>query len=210
MGRDGTRDRLNEFASVRAMTLAALTPLSQAQLDFSPAGGRWSVGEVADHVLLAEQAYRGEIDQLIQLARAGREPYIRRSFADANVSPLFLPDAVLSMLEVPLSVFGRFVPDSVRAAMTEMPLLPMRNPTFATPRPHRPAAELKRDLTASLAQTGQLIASNADLDFTRLTFEHPLMGRNNVAQILTFLARHERRHQAQMEKVRMSAAFPER
>lgn len=208
MGGDGTRDRLNEFASVRALTLAAVTPLSQPQLDFTPRPGRWSIGEVADHLLLAEGQYRDEIGRLIDLARSGKRPYLKRTFAEANVSPLFLPDSVLTLMEVPFSLFGRFVPDAVRSAITELPLLPTRNPDFSTPRPRRPAATLKADLAASIERTGRLIVSNTDVDFTQLVSEHPLMGRTNVPQILTFLARHERRHQLQMEKVRMHAGFP--
>jgi uncharacterized damage-inducible protein DinB len=208
VGGDGAGDRLNEFASARALTLAAITPLSQAQLDFSPRPGKWSIGEVVDHVLLAETEYRGEIGRLVDLARAGKPAYIRRSFAEANVSPLFLPDSVLSLLEAPFSLFGRFVPDSVRGLITEMPLLPTRNPDFATPRPRRAAVELKRELAASIAATRDVIAANDDLDFSRLVSEHPLMGRTSVPQILTFLARHERRHQGQMERVRMEPGFP--
>jgi DinB superfamily len=208
VGGDGAGDRLNEFASARALTLAAITPLSQAQLDFSPRPGRWSVGEVADHLLLAESQYRDEIGRLIELARSGRRPYIRRSFADANVSPLFLPDAVLTLLDVPFSIVGRFMPEAVRAAILEMPLVPVRNPDFSTPRPNRPAAALKADLANSIQRTRDLLARNADIDFRQLVSEHPLMGRTNVPQILTFLARHERRHHLQMEKVRQEASFP--
>jgi hypothetical protein len=210
MGGDGTRDRLTEFASVRALTLAALAPLSQAQLDFSARPGRWSVGEVADHLLLAESQYRDEIGRLIDLLRAGRRPYIKRSFAEANVSPFFLPDSVLALLETPFSIIGRFVPDAVRAVVTELPLLPTRNPDFATPRPGRPAAAITADLAWSINKTRDLIVANPDIDFTQLVSEHPLMGRTNVPQILTFLARHERRHQAQMERVRSEPGFPRR
>jgi uncharacterized damage-inducible protein DinB len=210
VGGDGTRDRLNEFASVRALTLAAISPLSQAQLDFSPRPGRWSIGEIADHMLLAESQYRDEIGRLIDLLRAGRRPYIKRSFAEANVSPFFLPDSVLSLLETPFSIIGRIVPDAVRAVITELPLLPTRNPDFATPRPKRQAAAITTDLAWSINRTRDLIAAHPDIDFTQLISEHPLMGRTNVPQILTFLARHERRHQAQMERVRSEPGFPRR
>lgn len=204
----GTCDRLKEFASARALTCSAVGPLSQAQLDFSPRSGRWSVGEIADHLLLAEDLYRGEVVQLVELARAGQPTYRRRSFSDVNVAPLHLPIAVLSALEVPLGFMSRLMPDSVRSLMTEFPLLPARNPDVATPRPERPAGELKADLAAATARTRALIEANADLDFEQLVSEHPLTGRTNVAQILTFLALHERRHQRQMEGVRVDPRFP--
>jgi uncharacterized damage-inducible protein DinB len=192
----------------RALTLAAVEPLSSAQLKFSPRPGRWSVGEIADHLVLSEAMYRGIFGQLVELARAGRPTYRRHSFADVNVAPLHLPDAVLSWMEVPLGIMNRLIPDSVIGLMTEFPILPTRNPDIATPRPGRSAAELKADLAASMAKTRAIIESNADLDFDELVSEHPLMGRTNVTQILTFLARHERRHQGQMERVRADPRFP--
>lgn len=208
MGGTGTSDRLNEFASARALTLAAVVPLSQAQLDFSPRQGRWSIGEIADHLLLAEDLYRGEVAQLVALARAGQPTYRKHSFSEVNVAPLHLPDFVLSCLEAPLGFMSRLIPDAVRNVVTEFPILPTRNPDFATPRPKRPEAQLKADLAASVGSTRALIHANGDLDFDALVSEHPLTGRTNVSQILTFLAGHERRHQSQMESVRMDPRFP--
>lgn len=208
MAGNATRDRLTEFASVRALTLAAIGPLSRAQLEFSPRPDRWSVGEIADHLLLSEELYRGIFVQLVELARAGQPTYRRHSFADVNVAPLHLPNAMLSWMEVPIGVMNRLIPDSVIALLTEYPILPTRNPDIATPRPRRPAAELKADLAGSIVKTRAIIESNADLDFDQMVSEHPLTGRTNVAQILTFLALHERRHQGQMEGVRVGPRFP--
>jgi hypothetical protein len=65
-----------------------------------------------------------------------------------------------------------------------------------------------RDRLNQFASARAVIESNADLDFEQLVSEHPLTGRTNVAQILTFLAQHERRHQRQMEGVRVDPRFP--
>ena len=209
MGGSGTRDRLNEFASVRALTLAAVRPLSQAQLDFSPRPGRWSVGEIAHHLVLSEDLYRGIFTRLVDLARARQPTYHRHTLADVNVAPLHLPNAVMSWMGVPLGVMTRLIPASVINLLTEIPILPTRNPDIATPRPGRPAGELKADLAASVAKTRAIIESNTDLDFDQLVSEHPLTGRTNVTQILTFLAGHERRHQRQMDGVRADPRFPQ-
>ena len=208
MAENATRDRLRELVSVRALTVAAVGPLSQAQLDFSPRPGRWSVGELADHMLLSEDLYRGIITRLVELARAGRPTLRRHSFSEVNVAPLHLPNAMLSWMEVPIGLMVRLVPDSVIGFLTEFPVLPTRNPDVATPRPGRPAAELKAELLGSMTKTRAIIESNADLAFDRLVSEHPLTGRSNVTQILTFLAQHERRHQRQMEGVRVDPRFP--
>ena len=196
------------FAAARAQTSAAIAPLSQAQLDFRPRHGSWSIGEVADHLLLAEDLYRGEIERLIGMVKRGERPYLRRSFAEVNVSPLHLPDFMLSLLEVPFGITSRLIPQNVRSLVTRYPLLPTRNPDIATPRAGRPGAELRQDLSDSLARTRALIADNAGMDFTKMVSEHPLTGATNVEQIFGFLSLHERRHQVQMERVRTNPQFP--
>jgi hypothetical protein len=200
--------RLNEFAGARRETLARIASLSQPQLDFSPRPGRWSIGEIADHLRLSELFWRIEVRRLIELARAGRPAHIKHSFADINVSPLFIPDAILSMFEMPLGIMTRFVPDAVLGIMMEYPIVPTRNPDGATPLARRPRAELTIGLTNALDETRELIGHNTDLDFERMVSEHPLMGSNNVPGVLTLLTRHERRHQGQMDGVRADVRFP--
>jgi uncharacterized damage-inducible protein DinB len=192
----------------RAQTVRLAAPLSQPQLDFTPRAGRWSIGEVLDHLLLAEGLYRGEILQLVELARAGRRPYLRRTFNDINVSPLFLPDALLSWLETPFTIMNHFVPDALRDFVTEFPFVPTRNPDRATPRPRRAGIELRSGLLSSMADTRAIITANADLDFGAMVSEHPLTGPSTVPQILAFLARHERRHQTQIAGVSGDRRFP--
>jgi len=198
----------DEYAAARRDTVGIAAPLTQAQLDFCPRYGRWSIGEVLHHLMLAEDLYRGEIGRLIDLARAGQRPYIRRSFSEVNVAPFFVPDAVLPMFDVPFSLLNRFIPQSVRDFAIEYPFVPIRNPSVSTPRAGRAAAELRGELVLSLEQTRVLLVSNADLAFERMVSEHPLMGPANVPQILAFLARHERRHHSQIERVKTDGRFP--
>jgi hypothetical protein len=72
-------DRLTELESARAQTLGMAEPLSQMQLDYTSRPDAWSIGEILDHLVLAEALYRGEMARLIDLARAGRRPYLHRS-----------------------------------------------------------------------------------------------------------------------------------
>jgi uncharacterized damage-inducible protein DinB len=201
-------ERLTAFASARAATITRLAPLSQAQLDFSPRPGRWSIGEVADHLRLSESLWRAEVSRLVALARAGRPPVLTHAFADINAAPLHIPDTILSLLELPLGIMTRFVPDAVMGVLMEFPIVPTRNPDAATPRPRRRGDELRSELTAALDQTRQLIEGNGDLDFERMVSEHPLMGANNVPAVLVLLTRHERRHQGQIDAVMRDARFP--
>lgn len=199
---------LAAVAETRKRTLAVIEPLSQRQLDFSQGTGRWSIGEIAHHIVLSESIYRDEIARLIALARAGKRPYIHRSFKDVNVAPLFLPESIFSMMEIPMGIMSRFIPTSVRSFMTEYPLVPTRNPDIATPRTGMPGQELRAALARGVDETRALIAANRDLDFSRMISEHPLTGATAVPDILHFLSLHERRHQGQMERVRLDSRFP--
>lgn len=201
-------DPLNVPATARAATIRLVASLNQAQLDFSPQTGKWSIGEVLDHLLLVEELYRREIARLIALKRAGQRPYIRRTFADVNVSPLYLPDVLLPFLTLPLTIANVFIPSFVRDLATEYAVIPTRNPDGTTPRARRPAAELRAGLITSQAYIRELLAENDDLDFSEMVSEHPLTGASNVPAMLSFLARHERRHQGQIARLKAEARFP--
>ncbi len=199
---------LNLFRSVRAETLRISQGLSQAQLDFTPASGKWGAGEVLDHLLLAEKLYRELIGQLIDLTKAGRAPLIDKGFEDVNTSVMFIPQALLPYLAAPFTVFNMFVPSFVREAMTQFRLMPAQVPDIAIPRKGRPGAELRDELRASIAATEALLAANPTLDYKKMRYRHPLMGDNNVLQVLRILAFHEQRHQSQLNDILRSRAFP--
>jgi uncharacterized damage-inducible protein DinB len=197
-----------DLASARADTLRLVATLTQVQVDFSPRPGSWSIGEVLDHLLRAEGLYRDEIHRLIELKRAGRKPYLHRSFSDVNVRPAFLPAAFMPLLEIPFSVMSAFIPDVVVDAMTEIPFVAVKNPDAATPQARRGAPELQGELAKSIDDTRQLLERNADLDMTELVFSHPFTGFSNVPRVLRFLAMHERRHQGQIARVKSAPNFP--
>lgn len=202
------RPPLQLFADTRSRTLALVEGLSQEELDRRPAAGRWSVGEVLDHLFLAEEYYRGEIERLIDLARSGREPVLRRSFSDIDVSIGSIPKPLLSLFEIPIALAGFFVPTAIREAILRNRRIPAQNPSFATPRRGRPAGELRADLVAALAKTRAVLEANPDLDYRRMVIQHPLMGRNDVPGMLRFLALHEQRHQEQIQEALSSPVGP--
>jgi uncharacterized damage-inducible protein DinB len=199
-----------DLREARAATIGMVEPLTQAQLDFAPRAGSWSIGEVLDHLLRSESLYRAEIQRLISLKLLGKRPYIRRSFADMNAGPAFLPRAVLPWLDAPFTLMNAFVPRIVRDALTEIPLMGIRNPDLATPIACRAGSELKAALAQSIAETQATLAAHPALDFNELVSEHPLTGSNSVPQMLRFLGLHERRHQSQISRVMSDSRFPGR
>lgn len=200
---------LDPVRRARRDTLEMAAGLDQAQLDFRPAPRKWSVGEVLDHMALAEGIYRREIEELVRRAEAGEEPVLRRGFSDIDVSMFYVPRSMLPLMELPFTVMTRMMPRRIGEYMASARWIPTHNPTPATPRPGRPKDELRRDLEASLAALEGVFEAHPDLDFTKLVHKHPLFGVNTVPQILLFSAGHERRHQAQMRDVMAAQGFPE-
>ena len=201
-------ESLEEFRATRARTLALVEGLTQSQLDYAPRRGRWSAGEVLDHVLLAETTNRDQIAKLIKLKRAGRRPELRLTFSDLNVSVAYLPRAVLPLLETPLTLMNMLVPDSLRNYLTRNRLVPFQNPDVAAPRSERPGPLLRDDLIASLRETEALFQNNPDLDYGEMVVRHPLLGRYDVPGLLRFMSAHEQRHQSQITDILSDPRFP--
>jgi len=192
----------------RAETLR-LSAVTQAQSEFTPAPGKWSVGHVLDHLLLAEAFYRGIFAQLIEMKKSGvRRPVIHNSFADLNTSIAYIPKSLLPTLEVPFTIFNMFVPAAFREMMAEFRILPAQMPDMAKPRASRPVAELREELKAAYEQTASLFHANPQLNYREMRFRHPLLGDNNMLQVLRIVALHERRHQYQIQDILRSRQFP--
>jgi uncharacterized damage-inducible protein DinB len=196
------------FGAARQRTLELVAGLTQVQIEFSPAAGQWSVGEVLDHLLLAEALNRREMSELINLAKSGRRPYLKRTFADVNVSMAYIPKSLLPSLEVPFRLLSMVVPRSAREFLTRYRLVPAQSPDVGTPRKGRAIDELRQELRSSLQETEALFEANPTLDYQAMIQQHPLMGVNNVLQLLRIVALHEQRHQSQISDTLRHPGFP--
>jgi uncharacterized damage-inducible protein DinB len=196
------------FRAARHRTLELIEGLTQAQIAFSPGSSQWSVGEILDHLLLAESLNRREIAELIAMQKSGRRPYLQRTFADMNVSIAFIPKSMLPSLEVPFRALNMMVPRFAREFMTRYRLVPAQSPDAGTPRKDRPIDELREELRYSLQEMKALFEANPTLDYRAMIHQHPLMGVNNVVQLLRIVARHEQRHQSQISDVLRHPGFP--
>jgi len=194
---------LEDFRKTRGQTLSIVQPLSQKQFDSSPAPGKWSVGEVVDHLVLLEGVHRRNIEKLIRLKREGKQPYLRVSLAELDVGFPFLPKFLMPWLELPFSIYTAtvFMIKPVLYFITRNRLIPATAPTQGRPRRRLPADELRENLKSSLERTSALFEANADLDFRELTCQHALLGINNVPELLAILTNHEKGHQSQIKDI---------
>jgi DinB family protein len=199
---------LNEFRATRARTLAMVKALTQTELDFMPAPNRWSIGEVLDHMLLAEQLNREQVAKLIQLKMEGKRSELILTFSELNISIVGIPRFLLPLIEAPLILMNMFVPDTLRNYLTRTRLIPFRNPDPATPRHGRSAAELRGGLVASLEETERLFQSNPQLNYQEMIVQHPLLGRYDVPGLLRFMSAHEERHQSQIVSIQTAPHSP--
>jgi uncharacterized damage-inducible protein DinB len=194
-------ENLEEFRATRARTQVLVADVAQADLDYRPRSEQWSVGEILDHLMLAEGYFRREIMELIRRARAGQPTVLRRGFAELDIGLRFIPRGVLPLLEPPLTSANLFLPAFVREFLVFSRLVPARHPTFSTPRRGRPAEELRAELTTCFQETEALFAANPDLDYRQLVHIHPLLGINDVPHLLRIVTRHEQRHQGSIADV---------
>jgi hypothetical protein len=198
---------LEQLRAARLRTLAMIQDLSQEQLDYIPQPGEWSVGEVMDHLILAERVLRGDIAILIERTKAGRTPYLYRSFAEFNARPAFIPECALPLLEVPLNFFNMFTPAGIREYLIRYPPVRALAPDVTLPRPGRTKAELCEELRSMLHETEALFAANPSLNYDQMRHQHPLFGVQTVPQLLRTLWLHEQAHQDQLTSVLASPEF---
>ena len=201
-------ESLEMLRTTRAQTLAMVQELSQSEMDYQPEPGKWSVGEVLDHLILGQRLNLCYIAEVIAMKAAGKPPVLRLSSTDVDVSIGYIPKRLLPALEVPFTVLNLFLPSGVRDFMTRNPLIPAQNPEVTNPRHARLAEELRNDLISSLKETEALLDSHSDLDYGEMVIQHPLLGNNNVPELLRFLALHEQRHQSQIKDILGSSGFP--
>lgn len=205
---DTVGSELETLRSLRRRTLALLDTVSESQATFKPKPEAWSIVQILDHVVLLEGLYRDAIKSLIDLAKQGRKAEIRYSMSDIDVSMPSVPKMAMSAMEIPLDLANRFIPAVVRQTVIRFPLLAANSPTVAQPRPGLTLAIMKDRLMESAIQNGELLGGEFPGDPKAMTISHPILGINNVLDIMGIMAAHEERHQTQIQNVLKDPRLP--
>jgi len=196
------------FREVREKTLGILAHLSIAQASWSPGKGKWSIAQIADHLLLSEEMYRDQARRLLQVVDRGQGSSIEITLNEVDFGFAAIPRDMVPLFEVPMRMFNLFVPSALRETMVRYPIVAALTPRTAQPREGLVPARLKLELAASLEETADFLAMPMPHNIDELTINHPIMGNNTIPQLFRILIAHEKRHHEQMERVQAHADFP--
>jgi uncharacterized damage-inducible protein DinB len=189
---------LRQLRAAREHTLSMTTTVTQEQADARSFENKWSIGEVLDHLCLFDHLLSKDLKQLAENARLGHATLIHHSLSEVNVGPAFLPKSLLPLFEIPFTLSSMFVPSFIRNMLARNRRIRFRHPDVAAPRRGRPIHELRKDLRSSIDAIEALLLNNKNVDFRKMYVQHPILGKNNIIQLLSFMTSHEQRHQGQL------------
>ena len=203
---------LEELKRARETVIQSVSGFSEAQIDFRKRPGKWSIGEILDHLVLSTEFFTEEVGELIRRARkapSGKRVSLTRTFDDVDFSLPLMPRPVQRMVQIPMQIMSAFVPSPVRETFVRIPVFAAQSATRLEPRAGRSLQELEKDLKESVERLERLLQDNKNLDFSRLIHRHPFMGKNDIAALIRTTELHDRRHLDQIQALAEHSRFPE-
>lgn len=174
------RERLvADLEETRRAFLASVQGLSEAQVQFRPAPGRWTVAEVAEHIALSEQRLFGNVTEKILRSPPPPELSTPGPRNDESVRQAVTDRTNRRQAPEVLRPTGRF--PNLAATLT--------------------AFQTSRDQTLAFARTTKD-------DLRAHGSPHPALKLLDGYQWLLLLSAHCARHTAQIEEVKSDPAFP--
>lgn len=168
----------NELQTVRAEVLHEVEGLSQRQADWRPNEREWSVGEVVDHLTVAEVATGKLTTKLMKEVEAAG-------------GPAGFPADLTAFAALPSGAAG-----------------PMEAPPAVRPEHGKPIAGLMATMKAARDRSRQSVERLATCDPRRLTFKHFRLGDLDLAQWWRLQADHDQTHLGQIQALKGAPGFP--
>ena len=175
---------LEQISNQRQGLLDASSGLSEAQLDYKPAEGEWSISDILHHMALTDEATAKLTANMLKQA------------VEKNLPADPTPEA---------SVLG-----SLDEFTTKIAGGKFQAPERVAPRSHLASSEAIARLRASRESVVATVEQLAAYDLTGLTFPHPALGALNGYQWLIIAGKHESRHTAQIARIKADPGFPDR
>ncbi len=168
----------NELQAVRGEVLREAEGLSQRQADWKPGEKDWSIGQIIDHLTIAEIATGKLTTKLTREAEAAGAP---------------------APFPTELGVFAPLPADPPGNADA---------PQVVWPGHGKPIGELVATMKATRERSRQSIEKLATVDPRKLCFKHFRLGDLDLAQWWQLQARHDGIHLAQLRDVKRAPGFP--
>jgi hypothetical protein len=170
----------DELAAGRAQLLHETADLSQAQTDWCPTPGHWSIGEVLDHITAAEAVWGRMINNVLKTAeaRGPLPPY---------------PQETVAFRWSPPTADERWEVAAPEAAM---------------PVSGKPLSALREALQDQAGWTARVLGRIAVTDPRQFTVIHPILGAMHLAEAYLLAAWHMRVHLKQILEIKQATGFP--
>jgi DinB family protein len=168
----------HELESVRAEVLREVELLTQRQGDWKPSDHDWSIGEIVDHLTIAENATGKLTTKLVREAEAAGK---------------------LAPFPSDLAAF---------APLPSWPPGPAEAPPVVQPQHGKSFSDLVGAMKATRGRSRSSIERLGSVDPRSLTFKHFRLGELDLAQWWTLQAHHDGAHLAQIREVKATPGFP--
>jgi hypothetical protein len=174
---------ISEFTAADERATALAKTLTPRQLNWKPRPETWSVGQCLDHLCVANEVYLPAISNSLK----GRQPAVVQEITPGRFSQWFIRNYIEPSSETRRG----------------------RAPKKITPGTQIEPAVLDR-FHRSNAKAREVVQRARNHDVNRIRFKNPFIPvlRFTVGTGLEILARHERRHLLQAERIRDSPEFP--
>lgn len=190
-GSRGLAALIDEVRLARGRLVAAAAAVDSAQEGFRRGPGEWSVAEVVEHLVLAEQAGVNRIWQAAHGVRSGQPVW--------TGTPPHRGLEIDVVIERTWQLTGTG-PISVRTAE--------KSPEVAAPRLGGPLAYWLACLEACQPVLERLARALDGLDLARVIFPHVTSGPLDAWQRVQFLRWHLDHHRQQIEDIKAAPGFP--
>lgn len=180
---------VRQFEDLKRDARQLTAGLSDSQLNWSPAPGRWSIAQCLDHLSAVAKSYGLALEQGIAKARA---------------------QGITASGQMRYSWFERWMIRSIEPPPgRRLPAPGMFKPAESTQK--LPGPLVIAEYIALKDRFVELLSSADGLDIGRVKITSPVtrLLRLRIGAAFAFLASHERRHLWQARQVRENADFPE-
>jgi hypothetical protein len=176
--------------AVRRQITSRVEPLSEAQQNFRPAEGAWSVAEIIEHLSMIEQNMVRLIGMLLNKSEGASAETSSAQASDAT------PDATTDA-----SAARPFKPFSLDDLVETI-----RDKKLNAPEQVRPGGQASlADSLANMQRSRAIVESFRPrleaADLGAATYAHPFFGDLDASQWLAFIGHHEARHLRQIERL---------